>query len=68
MISTGGSGSEDEFGYPIDAADVPFVRPIELPATAAPAEHERHAAAYAAYQERFATAFRERRRRAQKGH
>jgi hypothetical protein len=60
--SVGESGSEDEFGYPLDITrDARHHTPIELPAAATPADQERHAAAYAAYQERFATAFRERR-------
>jgi hypothetical protein len=56
-------GSGDEFGYPLKIPDeARFVQPIALPSSATPADHERHAAAYAAYQERFSAAFADRRR------
>lgn len=57
------SGAGDEFEYSLDTtADPRFRSPIQLPATASPADHERNAAAYAAYQKRYLEAFRARRR------
>ncbi|MDQ1130261.1 hypothetical protein QE381_002389 [Microbacterium sp. SORGH_AS 888] len=57
------SGAGDEFGYPLDTtADRRFHSPIELPPTASPADHERHAAAYEACQKRFSDSSRARRR------
>ena len=53
------SGAGDEFGYPLaTTADPRFRSPIQLAATARPADHERHAAAYAACQKRYVEAFR----------
>jgi hypothetical protein len=54
----------DEFGYPLEiSVDALFVQPVTLRTSATPADHERHAAAYTAYQQRFSAAFADRRRR-----
>ena len=54
--------AKDEFGYPLEIdADERYVPPIELPSSASPDDHVRHADAYAAYQERYRQAHRERR-------
>ncbi|MFB2581348.1 hypothetical protein ACEXQD_08855 [Herbiconiux sp. P15] len=53
----------DEFGYPLhEVTEQGFLAPVILPPNATEQLHQRHADAYAAYQERFRTQYMSQRR------